>query len=169
MHVDLLQVLDNIWGQLCAAHDVTCGLPDIRTLFCGVESGVLDQAERVMVNMLSEIMELTCRFSPWYREPASEFGIVLMTDAAGGTRWALSPVAMARWAACLALLDRALETNRVLLEAAFVVDDLDRAAEARSHYVVVRCQCVPPCMIRVKRPLAQADIVCTDCKQAFVE
>ncbi|GAB4575396.1 MAG: hypothetical protein Kow0077_26700 [Anaerolineae bacterium] len=168
MHLDLLQVLSHTWDELCAAYDVSGDLPDMHVLFDPADLTAREQAERALVCMLSEVMERTGRFSPWYREPAETFGMVLAVDPAGSARWQLSPEAWTRWQPCLELLMAALKKNQVLLQAAHVVDDLDRAALVDDRYVILKCQCAPPSMIRIERALVHTQIVCAVCKQQFV-
>jgi hypothetical protein len=85
--IDLFEVLQDVWQVFCTDYDVTAELPDIGAVFVDVDPSMPTEAAHVvLVNLLSEAMECTSRFSPWYKQPASAFGIEPSGAAATAAR-----------------------------------------------------------------------------------
>jgi hypothetical protein len=168
--LDLLDTLKQTWQTIGAQYDVTGELPDMGTLFEGVD---LDSArhasERVVANMLSEIMERIGRFSPWYKQPAKAFGLEMtLDDTTRCAEWRLSPQAVRQWQPLLGDLAIAIEKNVGLILSANWLDSLEARTPADDPCVAASCLCTPPRVILVHRSvLTYAEIRCDTCHAAF--
>jgi hypothetical protein len=163
--IDLLDTLQQTWQTLCHGYDVTSELPDMESLFVGAELAVpAHAAETVLANMVTEMMGYLGRFSPWYKKPASSYGLVLMQGAPGPARWGLSPPAVQRWKPQITALSVAIERNVGLILSAALIGDL----EPDDPCVMASCACVPPRVILVNRSiLITASITCDACQNPF--
>ena len=145
-------------------------LPDLLTLLEGIDLSTPERAaERVLSNMLLEIIENTSRFSPWYRMPARAFGLVSIRDTVSGcNRWILAPEAVQRWQPIIQPLAKAIWKNTGLIQAVLLVESLLQDAPENDPCVEARCACFPPRTIRVKKSvLERASIFCDKCLCAF--
>lgn len=169
MTTDLFDNLQDIWHSLCVNHDVTSDLPSIGTLFAGADPALPSAAAQVvLVNMLSEIIEGTSRFSPWYKRPASAFGIVPEPQCDQRARWVLTSAALQQYAAPLDRLAAAIEDNLGIILATRFVDDLDHVPEVSTPCRLAACRCTPPRTILVHDVvIASAEIICDACQQPF--
>ena len=170
MTVDLFDTLQHAWHSLCITHDVTADLPTVNVLFENANVSTPDQAaQNVLVNMLSEIMEGVGRFSPWYKQPASAFGVTRhRTMALRRPEWVLTPDAREIYAALLTRLATAIERNIGVILATQFVDDLDRQPPVDGLALPAFCGCTPPRTIMVHYTvIAHAEIICNACEQPF--
>lgn len=168
--LDLYDTLERAWRIICQQFDVTGDLPGTKALFAGADlSAPPAAAETVLVNMLAEAMELVGRFSPWYRQPARAFGLVVERGPGSGrVRWRLSGEALRAHRVTLDALTLAIGRNVGLILATDLVDDLERPAGADVPCVMAACRCRPPRTILVARAvIAEAEIVCDACHQPF--
>ncbi|NDJ77976.1 MAG: hypothetical protein GYB65_17130 [Chloroflexi bacterium] len=170
--VDLYESLHHVWDALCTRYDVSCELPPISSLLERVDISTSDLAAQcVLVNMLSDIMESVGRFSPWYKRPASAFGVMLQRR--GGQRrpeWGLTSAACDTYAALLGQLATAIEHNVGVILATQFVDDLDQRPAPDGPCRTAACCCRPPRMILVYHAVtADAEIICNACQQPFQE
>jgi hypothetical protein len=96
---NLCAVLERAWQIVSAQYDVSSSLPDQVTLLHNVDLLVSTAAsEMLLANLFTEVMESVNRFSPWYKEPAQAFGLVLAQNRiTGKTNWVLSTEAMQRF------------------------------------------------------------------------
>jgi hypothetical protein len=162
--------LDRVWRTVSETYDVKAGVPDIQTLFKGVDLDEARQAARgVLVNMLDEIIQNVCRFSKWYTQPARAFGLTSVRDSfTHQTRWLLAPEAERRWKNELKVLERVIDEHCGLLQAVLLVDRLMEEAPEEDPYVVIRCRCSPERRIQVRRSILKtAELICDECKHAF--
>ncbi len=164
--IDLFEILLAAWLAICADYDVTAEVPDIGVLFDGLNpASPADAAQTLLINLLSEAMECISRFSPWYKQPASAFGVVLKHDAATqASQWVLTSGAIQAYAAVLAMLEHAIERNKSVILATRFLDDLEQANPCQT----ATCQCNPPRTILVHRSImGRAPIICDTCRQPF--
>jgi hypothetical protein len=151
-------------------YDITAALPDIQALFEGADLTTPDQAaEMVTANMLSEVIELIGRFSPWYKAPASAFGLIPMRDdATKRLRWVLSSTAIQQRQEILKPLSAAIKKNIGLILSVNLISDLEESVSTSDPRVMACCLCAPPRVILVQRSvLASTQIVCDACQQPF--
>jgi hypothetical protein len=168
--LDMLDTLIQTWQTIGAQYDVTGELPDMGTLFEGVDLDEPDRAsEQVIVNMLSEVMERIGRFSPWYKRPAKDFGLVMtLNETTHCAEWTLSPEATRQWRWLLRNLATAVEKNVGLILSANWLDNLEATRAADDPCVAASCLCTPPRVILVHRSvLTHAEIRCDACQQVF--
>lgn len=170
MTVDLFEVLDTVWQTLCIDYDVCAYLPDIGDILKNVETTLPEQAaQSILTNLLSEIMENTNRFSPWYKKPARAFGVEFRVGSTGGRQWTLTPEAIAARHHTLALLTRAVERNATVILATHFLDDLAPPQEIADPCQSASCQCIPPRIILIQNaPKHYTTIVCDSCRQPFI-
>ena len=163
--IDLLDTLQHTWQTLCRGYDVTSELPDMESLFTGAELAVpAHAAETVVANMVTEMMGCLGRFSPWYKKPASSYGLVRVEGASGPVCWGLSPPAVQRWKPLITALTVAIERNLGLILSATLISDL----EPDDPCVMASCACVPPRVILVNRSvLIGTSIMCDACHNPF--
>jgi hypothetical protein len=168
--LDIFDALKQTWQTIGAQYDVSGELPDMDTLFEGVNLDAPYRAsEQVLANMLSEVMERTGRFSPWYKRPAKSFGLVMaLDDTTHCARWGLSPLAARQWQRLLENLATAIEKNVGLILSANWLDDLEAQISADDPCVAASCLCTPPRVILVHRSvLTHAEIRCDACHEVF--
>jgi len=168
--VDLFDTLNDAWRAVCCAYDVSGGLPDMGVLFEGTDLSAPAQASAaVLTNMLTEAVGRVGRFSPWYRQPVSAFGLVLARDVATGcVHWQLDQRAVEQWERILRPLEIAIARNVGLILSVSVLDSLDLAAQDDDPCVMAACLCTPPRVILVSRSvLRTAQIRCDACQQQF--
>jgi len=76
MRSDLMGVTEHVWRSLCEPYDVMCEGTALEAFFSDVDLSDADRAAKdVLVNAILELMERIGRFSPWYTEPGSAFGL----------------------------------------------------------------------------------------------
>jgi hypothetical protein len=169
--VDLLDTaIESAWEDFRAEYEVSAELPDMKCLFSGTELDMPNlAAERVVINMLTEVIECLGRFSPWYTKPARAFGLVSIRDRRTNRyRWMLAPEALQRWGDMLDELTLAIRKNVGLIQATLLVDNLVMDKICEEPRVNARCDCVPPRIIQInQKVLAETMIICDACKQPF--
>jgi hypothetical protein len=163
------------WEEICETVDVVVEMPPLPELFAGTDGSLAVNdaaaaAEAVIVNMLSEVMEWVCRFSPWYTKPASAYGLTRVHDPqTGGVLWKLSPEGWQRWREIFLPLSAALEGKGNLVQIFLLAEDLMAEAE-RAVCVPAACGCLPPRYILVHQAVVdEVEIVCDVCQQRFRE
>jgi hypothetical protein len=163
--IDLLDTLQQTWQLLCHGYDVTAELPDMESLFEGAELRSPSKAsETVFANMITEMMGHLGRFSPWYKKPATAYGLTLIHSASGPSQWGLSPKAVQRWQPLLGPLTVAIERNVGLILSATLISNL----EEDDPCIMAQCGCTPPRVILVNRSiLITANITCDACQKVF--
>jgi len=162
--------VESAWVTLCKAYDVSACLPDVQTLFEGVDLTRPNQAaESVVVVMLLEVMEGVGRFSPWYKMPSRAFGLTSVRDGkANKLRWMLAPEAVHKWQEILTPLSAVIRKYSGLIRAVVLVDDLMQDLPG-DPCVTARCGCTPPRRIQIRRSvLTKAEILCDACLQPYI-
>lgn len=168
--VDLFDTLNDAWRAVCCAYDVSGDLPDMGALFEGTDLSAPAQASAaVLTNMLTEAVGRVGRFSPWYRQPVSAFGLVLARDPATDcVHWQLDEHVVEQWGRILKPLEVAIARNVGLILSVSVLEGLDLAAQEHDPCVMAACLCTPPRVILVSRSVLQtAQIRCDACQQQF--
>jgi len=167
--IELLDsTLEQCWGTLRAAYDVSGDLPGTPALFANATLNTPPRAaETVLVNMLSEVIENVGRFSPWYKMPARAFGLVSLRDpVTRQSNWLLAPEALQRWQPLLQQLTQAIRLNNGLIQATLLVENL--AEEEADPQVIAQCGCYPPKRIQIGLSiLDKTAIICDECHQPF--
>jgi hypothetical protein len=167
----LNECLERAWNKICDAYDASASLPEIHCLFEQADlSKPVQAAETVLVNMLLEVMEYICRFSPWYTKPARAFGLYSVRDStANRIRWMLAPEAAQKWACILQPLQQAIEKYNGLIQAFRLVDDLMARTTPEDPIVTASCSCIPPRAIQIRYSvLIKAEIICDRCRQPYL-
>lgn len=161
--LDLFDTLQTAWTTLCAEYDVTTALPEVDRLLEGADPSDPGQAAQVVVvNCLLDIMESVSRFSPWYRQPTSKFGISPQRDPC---RWTLTERARRSHQVLLDALEDCIRCNRSVILATRHLEHVDQVAPCRAY----TCKCVPPRTILVHQSVHIATpIVCDTCHQPFL-
>jgi hypothetical protein len=168
--LDLPETLEHTWQQLCRAYDATTDMPAMQTLFEGADlANPRQTAESVVANMLVEIIEAIGRFSSWYKQPATAFGLILGRDpVTNNLVWSLSPDGTTRWEALLSELTLAIRQNTSVIQAADLVEVLVNGNPRDPSYMMAACACVPPRVVLSRRGiLFSLEIVCDACRQPF--
>jgi hypothetical protein len=165
------KTLADTWHLLCDTYDVTGSLPEMDAILDGIDMSDPDRAAQdVLVNLLTEIIEQVCRFSPWYTKPARAFGLVSIVDKINfKPKQILAPEAAVKWRASLNDLARVVRMNSGLIEAALLVDHLMRdISNETDPCIVVSCGCLPRIKIRLRKSvLKNAEMTCDNCKEKF--
>lgn len=162
--------LERVWRKLCNCYDAGGGLPELPSIFDKVNlSNPSSAAEKVLVNMLLELMECICRFSPWYTKPPRALGLISYRDTVSNkTRWMLAPEAAQKWEEVLIPLTEAIEKFNGLIHAMLLVDDLMGEMTPDDPIVTASCNCSPPRAIHLQRSiLVKTEIICDQCKQPY--
>jgi hypothetical protein len=166
------ELLERAWKTISAAYDISSGLPDMWDLLKGTNLSNPEQAaEQVVANMLTEVIDCVCRFSPWYRLPARAFGLISVRDrTTKRVRWTLAPEAIQKWDKILVPMKSAFRKYSGLLQAIKLVDNLMIDGPLDDPCITAFCRCVPPRKIEIYRSiLEQAEIVCDLCRHRFTE
>lgn len=166
----LLATLRQVWQTVSRTYDVVTAMPEPASLF---DDAPLEDtratAEMVLVNMLLEVMEGVDRFSPWYIQPASAFGLTTVLDEV--TRrvyWGLSRKGMARWRSQVNDLSAVIKQHSGLIQAMILVDGLLTAVTDEDEIILAQCHCLPCRYIRVKKSiLRKTEIICDICHRPF--
>ncbi len=164
--------LEQAWGCLTQAYDATTSMPDMSSLFGGIDLSRPEQAaQAVVVSMLQEVMEAMGRFSPWYKQPARAFGLTSVRDPLSLlTHWLLAPEAAQRWRDILEQLSGVIRRYSGLIQAMLLVDDLMGDLSGDDPCVTARCACWPPRSVQLRKSvLDKAEIICENCLQPFLE
>lgn len=161
--IDLFEALEYAWNALCTEYDVAASLVEIDELLDGVDPSMPDEAaQTVMINLLSSIMECVSRFSPWYKQPASAFGIVLRADP---YEWTLAEDAQRNRRVLLDMLEEAIRRNKSVILATRILQDIEQARACQAYI----CQCIPPRTILIQRSVRlPSPIICDTCHQPFL-
>lgn len=164
--------LCDAWKKICETVDVVVDMPPLLELFAGADlSDPTSAAETVIVNMLSEVMQWVCRFSPWYTKPASAYGLNRVRDAqTRSVLWKLSEEGWGQWGEILFPLSTALEGKGNLVQIFLLTEDLMVEKERIAECVSAACACLPPRYILVHQAVVnKVEIVCEMCQQRFRE
>lgn len=166
---ELDETLGDTWRALCDYFDACGELPDIRSLFMGVDfSRSRQAAEIVIANMLLDLSENISRFSPWYTRPSRAFGFSIIRDSQTRNVWCvLASEAVQKWEALIQPLSVAIRQNIGVIQAMIYVEKLI-GDDPEDECVTARCECCPPHTIRVKKSaLAKTEIFCSVCMMPF--
>ena len=167
----LVDCLERAWKKICDTYDASASLPDMRSLFEHADTSQPEQAaETVLINMLLEVMECICRFSPWYTKPPRAFGLTQVRDLLNNcSRWMLAPEAAQKWDEIIQPLCETIERYRGLIQAVLLVDDLMARTTPDDPIVTACCSCIPPRAIQLRRSVKiKAEIVCDKCHQPYL-
>jgi hypothetical protein len=163
--IDLLDELQHAWLAICRAYDVIPDLPDLPSLFDGVDLNAPDRAaETIVANMLLDVVEAVGRYSPAYAQPC---GLILAHDPVTDRGyWTLASETKQRWQMLLVPLATAIERNVGLILAADLIENLSEAAA--KDRVLACCLCLPARVILVNRAvLDNSEIICEACQHPF--
>ncbi len=172
--VDPIQVMQELliqaWSEMCRLYEVSANLPDLQLIFEQVDlNDACVAAEKIVVNLLLEIMELVGRFSPFYRQPPRAFGVMSYRNPqTQRVEWILAPEGHRRWESTLTKLEWLLSQYGGLFRAVILVEGLMVRSTPNDPQVLACCRCDPPHTIQIKRSLAQkGEVVCDTCKQPY--
>ena len=167
---ELDETLEFTWRTLRDYFVAGGELPENRALFAGANlARSRDAAETVVANMLFEVAECVCRFSPWYTKPSRAFGITVIRDLkrAGSVRCVLAPEAVQKWEKLIDPLAKAIYHNLAVIQATLYVENLI-GDTPEDECVSAKCGCHPPHIIRVDRSmLEKTTIYCNLCHSPF--
>ncbi|GAB4472429.1 MAG: hypothetical protein Kow00124_10460 [Anaerolineae bacterium] len=164
--------LNRLWAQLCRTYDVIAPMPGTAVLFDEVDlRDPREAAETVLAHMLSEIIQLVDRYSPWYTRPARAFGLIQVRESTSNhLRWVLAPEAAARWEPLLDQLTAAMADNSGLIRATQIIDEVSTRLAARDQCVEAACSCRPPRVILINRSILSSEsVTCAECQAPFRE
>ncbi|HSG42838.1 MAG TPA: hypothetical protein VLA72_06765 [Anaerolineales bacterium] len=166
---ELDHVLDHTWRILCYYFDAGGNLPDIQSLFMGAElTNPRRATETVIANMIFDLAESICRFSPWYTKPTRAFGISVIRDLeTKSVRCVLAPEAAQKWADLIEPLATSIQKNLGVIQAILYVENMV-GDDPDDVCVTVKCGCIPQHTINVsKSALEKTKIYCNICKLPF--
>jgi hypothetical protein len=164
--------LERAWNKICDTYDASATMPEINALFDQADlSKPASAAEAVLVNMLLEVMECICRFSPWYTRPPRAFGLNSVRDTTTNrSRWILAPEAVQKWAYALEPLCELIQKYHGLIQAILLVDGLMSRNALDDPVVTACCSCIPPRAIQIRYSvLIKAEILCERCQQPYLQ
>lgn len=167
---ELDENLAQAWRVLGDYFDASGEMPGVLFLFEGVDIRMPDHAaEMVIANMLTDLIELISRFSPWYTRPARAFGLCTIRDMKSNCiRWVLAPEAVQKWESLILPLADSIERNSGFIQAMLYVERLMADESEREGCVTAQCSCLPPHTIQVnKTVLDKMEIYCNVCKLPF--
>jgi hypothetical protein len=167
----LSDLLEQIWHTLCCTFDATGILPDVNSLFEGIDlNDSIQAANRIVANMLLDLTENIGRFSPWYTRPTRAFGLISIREPVSKhSQWMLAPEAVQKWQNHLDRLSNAIEKNYSMLKAMILVEGLMGENDTHERLVTARCACTPPRTIQLTESvLEKAEILCDACMQPFI-
>lgn len=170
VYEDIFDLLRHTWEVLSRHYDVIDQAPGMMVMFEAVDFATTRQAaEKVVANMLIEISERVDRFSPWYCQPAGEYGLARYRDPASNcVQWRLSTRGKQQWQSVLEELAAGIRRDYALLLANLAVDRADQSPAGGREYTRLYCECDPPRSILVpERRLAEHEILCDHCGAPF--
>ncbi|MFN3308279.1 MAG: hypothetical protein ACK44E_03640 [Anaerolineales bacterium] len=163
-------LLAKTWTEMCRLYDVTASLPDIPLIFEHVQlNDACVAAEKILVNLLLEVMESVGRFSPFYRQPPRAFGVMSYRNPqTQRIEWILAPEGHRRWEAQLNSLEWLLGQYGGIFRAMLLVEGLMVRSTPSDPQVLAHCLCEPPHVIHLKRSLVQKkEVICDTCKHPY--
>ena len=163
-------LLVRIWSEMCHLYEVNASLPALSLIFEQVPlSDACLAAEKILVNLLLEIMESVGRFSPFYRLPPRAFGVMSYRNPqTQRVEWILAPEGHRRWEMALSKLEWLLSQYGGIFRALVLVEGLMVRSTPNDPQVVAYCHCEPPHAIQLKRSLVKkGEIICDSCKQPY--
>ncbi len=164
------ELLIRTWSEMCRLYELNTSLPDIQMIFEQVDlEDACIAAEKIIVNLLLEVMESVGRFSPFYRQPPRAFGVTSYRNPnTQRVEWILAPEGHRRWEATLSQLEWLLSQYGGILQAVILVEGLMVRSTPSDPQVLAYCHCEPPHAIQLKRSLVQKrEIICDTCKQPY--
>lgn len=154
-----LEVLRVSWQSIQDCYNIVADLPGWDIILHGVDLSAPEQAANtILVNLLTEAMELVDRFNPWYKAPAEAYGLHF---AAG---WRLKPEATERWRPTLKALARAIANDAELQDIQATVE----ATDWLTHSLVPAtccCEPSPPIVWVPPYTTLEATLICDICGQ----
>jgi hypothetical protein len=162
--------LEEVWQRVCVYYDVSADMPGMHDLFAGAPlNAPARAAEAVMVNMITEVMQWVCRFSPWYTKPAQAYGLAMVRSSPQApARWRLTAEATCRWRAALDALDCEVSQSRSTIQMLMMLDELIEDVPGSEICVPATCACTPPRVILiVPSVLHKNEIICDECCAVF--
>lgn len=164
--LDISEELDRLWRTVAKTYDVTAERPEMPLLLEGADlSSPRDAAVTVLANMLTEAIECLGRFSPWYRTPACDFGLICYHDGHYHLHWTLTPEACRQWADVLVQLEMVIRQNIGVLLASDLVEALMVEDDS---CVLACCSCEPQHIIIIEQSsLAGRGVLCHTCQQPY--
>ncbi|MCS6906253.1 MAG: hypothetical protein RML93_00050 [Anaerolineales bacterium] len=163
-------LLARTWSEMCRLYEVNASLPDLSSVFHQVDlSDTCVAAEKIVVNLLLEIMECIGRFSPFYRQPPRAFGVTSYRNPkTQQVEWILAPEGQRRWETTLARLEGLLVQYGGIVRAVILVEGLMARSAPGDPQVIAHCRCTPPHTIQLRRSLVQTqEIICECCKRPY--
>lgn len=167
---DTLKILCVSWQTIKTCYDLTADLPGWDSILHGVDLSRPEEAAHTMlINLLTEAMEKTDRFSPWYTAPAEAFGLHQpLKDISSVSRaffqWQITSEAETRWRPTLRALAKAIAKDSEIHE---IQKTLDATKWLRRSAVKATCACEPdPPTVQVPpHVLLEATLFCNVCGQ----
>jgi hypothetical protein len=163
--LDTLAALRVCWQTIKDCFDLTADLPDWDCILQDADlAHSEDAACTILVNLLTEAMERTDRFSPWYKAPAETFGLHQPLKRFSYYYWQLTPEAAAKWEPTLEMLAEAIANDPELSE---IKETIKKTAWLRESMVAATCGCKPTPPIGWVPPhvLLDATLTCSICEQ----
>lgn len=164
------ELLAKTWSEMSHLYEINASLPDLQLIFEQVELGdACIAAEKVLVNLLLEVMESVGRFSPFYRQPPRAFGVTSYRNPkTQRVEWILAPEGHRRWERTLNQLEWLFTQYGGIYRAMILVDGLMVRSTPSDPQVLAYCHCVPPHTIQLKRSLVERkEVICDTCKQPY--
>ncbi|PWH17671.1 MAG: hypothetical protein DDG59_07790 [Anaerolineae bacterium] len=163
-------LLTSIWSEMCRMYDVDAHVPDLPLIFEQVDlSDACIAAEKILVNLLLEIMEDVGRFSPFYRQPPRAFGVMSYRNPrTQRVEWILAPEGHRRWEMASNKLEWLISQYRGIFRAVILVEGWMMRSTPNDPQVLAYCHCEPPHAIQLKRSLVQKrEILCDSCRHPY--
>lgn len=170
VYEDIFDLLRHAWYVVSRHYDVIDDVPPMMVMFDSVDFKTTRQAaEKVLANMLIEVTERVDRFSPWYSQPASAYGLAHFREPESNyVEWRLSSQGKHRWQKVIDELAAGIRRDYALLLANLTVDRADQSPAKDREYTRLFCECDPPRSILVPaRRLAEHEIICDHCGAPF--
>lgn len=164
------ELLARTWSEMCRLYEINASLPDLQLIFEQVDlKDACIAAEKIIVNLLLEVMESVGRFSPFYRQPPRAFGVMSYRNPqTQRVEWILAPEGHRRWETPLNQLEWLLGQYGGIFRAMLLVEGLMVRSTPNDPQVLATCQCEPPHAIQLKRSLVQKkEVICDTCKQPY--
>jgi hypothetical protein len=163
--------LERAWDKICDTYDASASLPEMQILFEGADlSRPASAAEGVLINMLLEVMESICRFSPWYTKPPRAFGLTKVRDTTSNrSHRIMAPEASQKWDDFLKPLGEMIRKYGALIQAVLLVEGLMAKSNPDDPIVTACCSCIPPRAIQIRHSaLVKVEILCERCRQPYL-
>lgn len=172
--IDPIEVMQDLlaktWSEMCRLYEINASLPDLQLIFAQVDlRDACIASEKIVVNLLLEVMESVGRFSPFYRQPPRAFGVMSYRNPqTHQVEWILAPEGHRRWESTLSKFEGLLSQYGGIFRAVILVEGLMVRSTPSDPQVLAYCHCEPPHAIQLKRSIVQkGEVICDSCKQPY--